>query len=108
LATGSSLPWRGRRQTHRGADPTKVGADRIVKTEHEPAAEAKVREWLERTLPKKFGVTSGYVIPNLMAPEFKLEHFDIIIHDALDAPVLWVDENDATKIRLSASRPVVP
>ena len=68
--------------------------NRPVRTEHGPAGEAKFREWLERTLPKKFGVTSGYVIPNLMAPEFPLEHFDIIIYDALEAPVLFMHKNE--------------
>jgi hypothetical protein len=72
----------------------KGAANRPVKTEHGPAAEARFRAWLERTLPKKFGVTSGYVIPNLMAPKFPLEHFDVIIYDALEAPILFMHENE--------------
>jgi hypothetical protein len=74
----------------------KKAENRPVRTEHGNAGEAKLREWLERTLPKKFGVTSGYVIPKLMAPKFPLEHFDVIIYDALEAPVLWIDENEDT------------
>jgi hypothetical protein len=38
-------------------------------------------------------VTSGYVIPDLLAvsPRYDLPHFDVIIYDALEAPVLWVN-----------------
>jgi len=65
--------------------------NRPVRTEHGVAAEAKLRDWLSKTLPKKFSVTSGYVIPDLMTHKYQLSHFDVIIYDALEAPVLWID-----------------
>jgi hypothetical protein len=65
--------------------------NRPVRTEHGTAAEAKLRAWLSESLPRKFGVTSGYVIPDLMQPDYPVNHFDVIIYDALEAPVLWID-----------------
>lgn len=68
--------------------------NRSVRTEHGLAAEAKLRDWLARTLPRKFGVTSGYVIPDLMAQDYQLSHFDVIIYDLLEAPILWIDSTE--------------
>ncbi len=69
-------------------------ASRPVKTDHGVAGEAAIREWLAEFLPKKYGVTSGFIIPDVVeTPGFKLYHYDIIIFDALSAPILWVDDN---------------
>jgi len=69
---------------------------RRVKVEHGNVAEAAIREWLESYLPKKYGVTSGYIIPDFVELQdpYNLGHYDIIIYDILESPVLWVDNND--------------
>lgn len=69
-------------------------ASRPVQTEYGALAEAAIRQWLTDFLPRKYGVTSGYIIPDLIeTPGYKLYHHDVIIFDTLNAPVLWVDEN---------------
>ena len=69
-------------------------ASRPVKTEHGTTGEAAFREWLAKFLPSKYGVTSGFIIPEIIqTPDFKLYHYDVVIFDALNAPVLWTDEN---------------
>ncbi len=67
--------------------------NRPVKTAHGDAAEAQIRKWLSEFLPKKYAVTSGYIVPNLYNDANKLYHYDIIIYDSLNAPVLWVEGN---------------
>ncbi|MCL1047295.1 hypothetical protein L2737_18505 [Shewanella electrodiphila] len=69
---------------------------RKVKVEHGNVVEAAVREWLESYLPKKYGVTSGFIIPDFveLSDPYNLGHFDIIIYDILESPILWVDDND--------------
>jgi hypothetical protein len=62
-----------------------------VRTEHGNAAEAALRQWLSAYLPARYGVTSGYIIPDVVVPEYKLYHFDVIIYDVLNAPILWID-----------------
>jgi hypothetical protein len=65
-----------------------------VKTEHGVIAEAAIREWLTKFLPGKYRVSSGYIIPDIVQTEdFKLYHYDVIIYDALNAPVLWTESN---------------
>ncbi len=66
---------------------------RPVKTAHGNAVEAFVRKWLSEYLPKKYGVTSGYVIPDVYQPDYKLYHYDLIIFNQIDSPVLWVEGN---------------
>lgn len=68
--------------------------NRPVRTAHGTGVEAYLRKWLSDFLPKKFGVTSGYIIPNLYEDSGKLYHYDIIIYDALDSPVLWTEGNE--------------
>ena len=69
-------------------------ASRPVRTEHGVTGEAAIREWLTEFLPRKYGVTSGSIIPDLVeTPGFKLYHYDVIIFDSLNAPILWVDDN---------------
>jgi uncharacterized protein DUF6602 len=49
---------------------------------------------LRAFLPKKYDVTSGFIIPDVVETKgYKLYHYDIIIFDAMNAPVLWTDAN---------------
>jgi hypothetical protein len=64
-----------------------------VETYHGRVAEAKCREWLAGFLPKRFGVTSGYIVSPGLGSTEKTPHFDVIIYDALEAPVLWIEDN---------------
>jgi hypothetical protein len=64
-----------------------------VVTHHGNVGEAAVRDWLATFLPKRFGVTSGYVRSQGI-PDAKLSsHFDVIVYDQIEAPVLWVETN---------------
>ncbi|MCL6101739.1 MAG: hypothetical protein M1292_04515 [Bacteroidetes bacterium] len=63
-----------------------------VRTSHGVALEAKIRDWLTTFLPKKYAVTSGYIIPDLVVDTYTLKHFDIIIYDQLQSPILWVED----------------
>ncbi len=45
---------------------------RPVKTAHGVAVEAFIRNWLAEYLPKKYSVTSGYVIPDVFDFNYKL------------------------------------
>jgi len=56
-------------------------------------AEAEFRKWLFDFLPKRFSVTPGYIVSQRLGTNQKLPHFDVIIYDALNSPVLWVDEH---------------
>lgn len=56
-------------------------------------AEAEFRQWLSRFLPQKYGVTSGYIICQGFNDEEKLRHFDVIVYDQLNSPILWVENN---------------
>ena len=62
-----------------------------VQTYHGRVAEAVFREWLSEFLPKRFGVTSGYVVSQGQRGDAKFPHFDIIIYNQLDAPIIWVE-----------------
>lgn len=63
-----------------------------VEAFHGRVAEAEFRRWLSEFLPKKYGVTSGYIIsPAKKSTETKLPHFDVIIYDVLEAPILWIE-----------------
>ena len=64
-----------------------------VETYHGKVAEAKFREWLAGFLPKRFGVTAGYVVSSGLRSVQKTPHFDVIIYDALESPVLWIEDN---------------
>ncbi|MDD2755678.1 MAG: hypothetical protein PHS80_09145 [Methanothrix sp.] len=64
-----------------------------IETEHGKVAEAKFREWLSIFLPKKYAVTPGYIVSQGMSDENKLPHFDVIIYDHLESPVLWIKGN---------------
>ncbi len=63
-----------------------------VETFHGNVAEAELRKWLSGFLPKRYGVTPGYIVsPGLKSSE-KTPHFDVIIYDQLEALVLWVED----------------
>jgi hypothetical protein len=64
-----------------------------VETYHGKVAEAKCRERLAEFLPKRFGVTSGYIVSAGLGSAEKTPHFDVIIYDALESPVLWIEDN---------------
>src|SRR5690606_687581 len=53
--------------------------DDSVKTEHGVSAEALFRSFLAQFLPKKFGVTKGYIITPELAYAGPLEEWDVII-----------------------------
>lgn len=66
---------------------------RPVKVEHGNVAEEAYRIWLTSFLPKRYGVTSGFIISAGYSSRVKLRHFDVIIYDRLEAPVLWHSNN---------------
>jgi hypothetical protein len=67
--------------------------DHRVQVFHGIVGEGRFREWLANFLPKKYGVTSGRIIsPGIDAAQ-KPPHFDVIIYDQLEAPVLWIEEH---------------
>lgn len=68
-------------------------SNRPIKVAHGIGVEAYLRSWLTEFLPKKYGVTSGYIIPNLYNDSEKIYHYDIIIYNRLEAPVLWTEGN---------------
>lgn len=71
-----------------------ITENRPVKTAHGIGVEAYLRKWFSEFLPKKWSVTSGYIIPTLYRDSPKLYHYDVIIYDALNAPVLWTEGNE--------------
>lgn len=73
---------------------------------HGKVGEAWVREWLLGFLPKRYGVTSGFIVSQGQTEERKLPHFDVIIYDQLEAPVLWIEDSpDATAAGTSRAVP---
>lgn len=67
-----------------------------VETYHGKVAEAACRKWLGAFLPKRYGVTSGYVISPGLSSGDKVPHFDVIIYDQLESPILWIEDNPDT------------
>ena len=67
--------------------------NRPIHVAHGQAVEAYIRRWLAEFLPKKYAVTSGYIIPDLYDDSRKIYHYDIIIYNCLEAPVLWTEGN---------------
>src|SRR5438094_4563023 len=65
----------------------------IVEAWHGRVAEALFREWLTQFLPKRFGVTSGYIISQALNDTAPTPHYDVIIYDQLAAPILWVERS---------------
>ena len=78
-----------------------------VQTYHGLVAEAVFRDWLSEFLPKRFGITSGYVVSQGQRGDAKFPHFDVIIYDQLDAPVIWVESHpDVSESGKSRAIPV--
>jgi hypothetical protein len=69
------------------------GSNSHVKTRHGLVAEAEFRKWLSEFLPKRYGVTSGFIISPGISSAEHMVHYDVIIYDQLESPVLWVEDN---------------
>ena len=67
--------------------------NRPIRTSHGIAGEAAFRRLLKNHLPERYGITSGYIIPDIVSTEYKLYHYDVIIYDRLNSPVLWSEED---------------
>ena len=75
-------------------DQAKIhSASHKVSTSHGNVAEAEFRKWLKDFLPIRYGVTSGYIVSPFTQDTVKMPHFDIIIYDALNSPILWIEDN---------------
>lgn len=74
-----------------------MSENRPTETDKGRYAEALFRNWLEQFLPAKYGVTSGYIIQQTDAVKprsaLKLRHYDVIIYNRLEAPVLWTENS---------------
>jgi hypothetical protein len=65
---------------------------RPLQTEHGNVAESALRSWLSDFLPDRWGVTSGFILPPVLEENHPVEyHYDLIIYDKLNAPVLVSD-----------------
>ncbi len=64
---------------------------RQVQTGHGVVAEAEFRKWLSNFLPKRYGVSAGFIISQGVPNSEYLVHYDVIIYDQLESPILWVD-----------------
>jgi hypothetical protein len=62
-----------------------------VETNHGLVLEAAIRSWLTEFLPRRYGVTSGYVVSHARAETDPLPHFDLLLYDAFETPTLWVE-----------------
>lgn len=65
----------------------------IVKASHGNVAEAMLRNWLSEFLPKRYGVTSGRIISPDLTDKDVAPHYDVIIYEQMDSPVLWIEDN---------------
>jgi len=78
-----------------------------VETYHGNVAEAAFRKWLSGFLPKRYAVTSGYIVSPGLRSKDKTPHFDVIIYDHLESPVLWIEDNpDSSEQGRSLAIPV--
>lgn len=78
-----------------------------IETYHGKVAEAAFRKWLSEFLPKRYAVTSGYIVSPGLGSQDKTPHFDVIIYDHLESPVLWVEDSpDSSKQGRSLAIPV--
>lgn len=74
-------------------------ANRPVQVAHGQGVEAYLRKWLTEFLPKKYGVTSGYIIPSIYNDSETIYHYDIIIYNQFEAPVLWTEGNEDNSVQ---------
>jgi hypothetical protein len=78
-----------------------------VETYHGKVVEAEFRRWLGEFLPKRYAVTPGYIVSTGFRSTDRAPHFDVIIYDHLESPVLWVEDNpDSSKQGRSRAIPV--
>lgn len=95
------LPTQGWSQFLASRDKMLNSFDRAIKyskshkveTYHERVAEASFRRWLLNFLPKRYSVTSGYILSQGACDLEKTPHFDVIIYDQLESPILWIENN---------------
>lgn len=90
--------WRqfltARREMLDAFDRARVhGAAHEVPVHHGNVAQAVFRDWLVSFLPARFGVCSGYIVSQGASEEDALPHYDVIIYDQLNSPVLWVEKH---------------
>jgi hypothetical protein len=85
VAKRAMLDAYDRAQTHAKAQS--------VSTHHGVVGEAAVREWLATFLPKRYGVATGQIRAQGLPIPHQSKHFDVIIYDQLEAPMLWVEDN---------------
>jgi hypothetical protein len=71
---------------------TKVASHK-VKVNQGRVAEAEFRKWLSSFLPKRYGVTSGYIISQGLGENDFTPHYDVIIYDQFESPILWSEDN---------------
>jgi len=64
-----------------------------IETSHGNVAEAEFRKWLSNFLPKKYAVTSGYIISPGISDSEKAPHYDVIIYEHLNSPILWIEDS---------------
>jgi hypothetical protein len=64
-----------------------------VQVHHGNVGEAEFREWLAGFLPRKYGVTAGYIRSQNPEDPFQTGHHDVIVYDQLESPVLWIEDN---------------
>ena len=74
----------------------KFSKSHIVQVSHGHSAEALFRKWLSEFLPEKYGVSSGYIVSQHKDfwGKTELPHYDVIIYDRLNSPILWIEKND--------------
>jgi hypothetical protein len=54
-----------------------------VETFHGKVAEAELRNWLRTFLPRRYGVTPGYIVSPGLKGTQKTPHFDVIIYGSV-------------------------
>ncbi|OOE38610.1 hypothetical protein BZG06_16185 [Salinivibrio kushneri] len=74
-------------------------ADDPVKVEHGKLAESLFREYCEVFLPKKYGICKGYIVTREPDSGGSIEEWDVIVYDALEAPVLFVRDVEGDRKR---------
>ncbi|MET0569828.1 MAG: DUF6602 domain-containing protein [Pedobacter agri] len=67
--------------------------NKLVKVRQGLVAEAEFRKWLSEFLPKRYAVTAGYIISPGISSKDHMVHYDVIVYDQLESPVLWVEGN---------------
>jgi hypothetical protein len=67
--------------------------EQVVSTYHGVVGEAAVRDWLGTFLPKRYGVTAGFIRSQDLPTPHQTAHFDVIIYDQIEAPTLWIEDN---------------